>query len=80
MTRRFWFPGFTPRTGGLLRERGLFAARDAFARDAGTRSRLLGVARRFPRPPPARLRVSLFCYPNPALPALLDAWAEATIR
>ena len=28
------FPGFTPNTGGLLRERGLLEARDAFRRDA----------------------------------------------
>ena len=29
-----------------------------------------------PSPAPDELRVSLFCYPNPALPPLLDAWAE----
>src|SRR6478672_9085015 len=28
LTRHFWFPGFTPKTGGLLREAGLFGARD----------------------------------------------------
>jgi uncharacterized repeat protein (TIGR03837 family) len=32
-------------------------------------------------PPVARdeIRVSLFCYPNPALPELLDAWAEGDV-
>lgn len=60
LTRWFFFPGFTARTGGLLRERDLFARRAAFntpRRDAG-------------------LDVSLFCYANPALPALCDAWAR----
>ena len=28
LTRTFWFPGFTPRSGGLLREAGLLAQRD----------------------------------------------------
>ena len=75
LTRRFWFPGFTPASGGLLREEGLLAARDAFARDAGAHAEFwssLSV------PPPAddERRVSLFCYPAPALSALLDAWAD----
>ena len=76
LPRRFWFPGFTAATGGLLREDGLLAARDRFAGDGVARQRLwleLGV------PPPLadELRLSLFCYPNPRLPALLDAWAGA---
>ncbi len=79
LARRFWFPGFTPRSGGLLRERGLAAARDAFRRDARARAALwasLGVA----APAAGELRASLFCYPNPALPALLDAWADGEER
>src|SRR5215831_6889133 len=31
LTRYFFFPGFTPQSGGLLRERDLFAQRDDFA-------------------------------------------------
>ena len=63
LTHYFWFPGFTPKTGGLIREAGLFAARDAWqARPADDAS---------------ALRVLLFCYPNRALPALFDAWAES---
>lgn len=30
LTKRFFFPGFTEKTGGLLRERGLLAMRDRF--------------------------------------------------
>jgi uncharacterized repeat protein (TIGR03837 family) len=75
LTRWFYFPGFTGRTGGLLRERGLTAARDAYATAPGARTSAwtsLGLA------PPARdaLTVSLFCYPSDALPALFGAWAE----
>jgi uncharacterized repeat protein (TIGR03837 family) len=60
--RWFWFPGFTPATGGLLREPGLVEAREAWQAQATA--------------PGATLTVSLFCYPNAALPALFDAWAE----
>jgi uncharacterized repeat protein (TIGR03837 family) len=75
LTRHFYFPGFTAGTGGLLREAGLLDARDAArAAPAGSESvwQALGI------PPPAgdALVVSLFCYANPALPALLDLWAE----
>ena len=40
------------------------------------RSARCGLALDVPPPAPGEIRVSLFCYPNPALPALLDAWAE----
>jgi uncharacterized repeat protein (TIGR03837 family) len=75
LRHRYFFPGFTPESGGLLRERGFFEARDAFRRDATMQRELwsrLGV----PAPIDGELRISLFCYPNPALPALLDAWAD----
>ncbi len=74
LVRRFWFPGFTKATGGLLRERGLSAARDAFQGDEAARSafwRSLGAPR-----VEGELRVSLFCYPHSGLPALFDAWAD----
>jgi uncharacterized repeat protein (TIGR03837 family) len=74
LTCWFYFPGFTRGTGGLLRETGLEAARSAFQRDAASRAatwRAIGV-----EPRESALTVSLFCYPNPALPAMLDAWAE----
>lgn len=74
LTRYFFFPGFTPPSGGLLRERGLFARRDGFRADPHASEafwRVLGLAA------PARdtLVVSLFCYPNAALPSVLEAWA-----
>jgi uncharacterized repeat protein (TIGR03837 family) len=78
LTRWFWFPGFTPKTGGVLREAGLLEARDAFRGDAAARERMwqsLGVA-----PGPDALTVSLFCYGNAALPALLECWADGDER
>ena len=74
LNRWFYFPGFTTATGGLLREAGLEAAPSAFRRDAAQRQALwhsLGV-----QPAEPGLTVSLFCYANAALPALLDVWAE----
>ena len=74
LTCWFYFPGFTAHTGGLLRESGLAAARDAFQRDRNARAalwRTIGV-----EPTATALTVSLFCYANKALPALLDAWSE----
>jgi uncharacterized repeat protein (TIGR03837 family) len=77
LTRYFFFPGFTVKSGGLLRERDLFFRRDRFRTDASARSalwRAVGLS----APAPEALVVSLFCYANAALPSLLDAWARST--
>ena len=70
LIKRFFYPGFTPATGGLLREPGLLEARAAFDREAWLQR--LGPGRR-----PRERVVSLFCYPNPAVPALLGELAES---
>lgn len=69
LTKHFFFPGFVPGTGGLLIEADYAARRRAF--DADAHGRQIGLAARRQN----ELRVSLFAYENPALPALLDAWA-----
>jgi uncharacterized repeat protein (TIGR03837 family) len=77
LTKYFFFPGFTPRTGGLLRERGLAAERRAFQADARAIAAFweaIGAA-----PAPDALRVSLFCYEHAPVPALLDAWADGPV-
>jgi uncharacterized repeat protein (TIGR03837 family) len=79
LPRRFWFPGFTAATGGLVRERGLFAARDALCGDEAAQQALWS-SLHIPPMAADELRVSLFCYPNPALPALFDAWADGDER
>ena len=70
LTKWFFYPGFTPVTGGLLREPGLLAEREAFDRDAWLAAR--GLAAR-----PGERIASLFCYDNPALPALLQTLGSA---
>ena len=62
-TKWFFYPGFTPRTGGLLREADLPARQAAFDRAAWLRAQ--GIAWQGER------LVSLFCYEPPALAALL---------
>lgn len=64
----FFYPGFTSRTGGLLREPGRLATLDAV--DAAAWLRMHGL-----EPRPGERRISLFCYENPALPALLAGLA-----
>ncbi len=87
LTKTFFFPGFTNKTGGLLRERDLLGNRAAFdsaaavefwdtvgtpAVAAGSGLNDVGTIERTD----AELRVSLFCYDNPALPDLLQCWAD----
>jgi len=77
LQRHFYFPGFTARSGGLAREADLLSRRDAFQNDPGARAafwRSLGVALA-----EGTMAVSLFCYPNRHLPALLDAWADGDV-
>lgn len=62
LTRWFFYPGFTPRTGGLLREAALAERQAAFDRQAWRAARGIADSTRL---------VSLFCYEPPALPALL---------
>ncbi|MFN4148795.1 MAG: elongation factor P maturation arginine rhamnosyltransferase EarP [Rhodocyclaceae bacterium] len=54
----FFFPGFVPGTGGLLRER----------------DRAVPPAPTFD----GALEISLFCYENPQLAALLEAWRDGS--
>lgn len=61
LVQHFAFPGFWPGTGGLLRERGLLAQRDAY--QAGL-------------PAHSGLRLSLFCYKWAPLDPLLQALAQ----
>ena len=73
LTKYFFFPGFTARTGGLLRERDLLATHAAFDQTAAEEFwRTVGV----PPKTDGELRVSLFCYDNAALPELLRCWAD----
>jgi uncharacterized repeat protein (TIGR03837 family) len=77
LTKYFFFPGFTAKTGGLLLERDLLGRRDAFQSDVTAQAeywRSLGVPQRVE----GELRVSLFGYENEAMEALLAEWERGS--
>ena len=69
LTKHYFFPGFTKRTAGLLRERSLLNRRDEFQGDAGAQAAfwvsLVGRA-----PPEGALKLSLFAYAGAPLETL----------
>jgi len=73
LTKYFFFPGFTERTGGLLLERGLLARRAAFQENPAAMADFL--SRLGVSVPPNVRKVSLFCYPDAPVGALFDAFA-----
>lgn len=70
LTKHFFYPGFTPRTGGLLREPDLLQRQADF-------DRLTWLQQQDITPLPEARLVSLFCYEPPALSALLAGLASA---
>jgi uncharacterized repeat protein (TIGR03837 family) len=63
-TKTFFYPGFTPDTGGLLREADLLTRQQGFNRLAWRQQHAPNLA-------PGGLLISLFCYEPAALPQLL---------
>jgi uncharacterized repeat protein (TIGR03837 family) len=74
LTKFFFFPGFAAGTGGALIETGLAGRRLQFQSDADGVARYLAALGVPPRARGEQL-VSLFCYPQAPVAALLDAWA-----
>lgn len=72
LQKYFFIPGFGEKTGGLIREAGLFDARDGFRDDPAARAAF--AARMGVSSVSGALHVSLFCYPDSPLGPLLDAW------
>jgi uncharacterized repeat protein (TIGR03837 family) len=73
MIKHFFFPGFTDKTGGLLREAALDEKRLAFQADAPAMAAFLGqfgVTAAEMR----AVKVSLFCYPSAPVAELFAAW------
>ena len=64
-TKRFFYPGFTPDTGGLLREADLLQRQQTF-------DRAVWRQRHAPQLQPGGRLISLFCYEPAALPQLLQ--------
>ncbi|MFC7514453.1 elongation factor P maturation arginine rhamnosyltransferase EarP [Herbaspirillum sp. GCM10030257] len=75
LTKYFFFPGFTDKTGGLLHESSLEEQRRQFQADPAAMANFLG---RFGMPADemTALKVSLFCYPHAPVSALFDAWKD----
>lgn len=74
LVKHFFFPGFTPGTGGLIRERSLERKRREFLRGGQAPAefwRSLGID----TPEGGSLVVSLFCYPENPVAELFEAWA-----
>jgi len=75
LTKHFFFPGFTPRTGGLLREESLLRRRDEFQADAGAQAAfwrgLVGEA-----PLEGTLKLSLFNYAGAPVESLARACVQ----
>jgi len=73
----FFFPGFTPTTGGLLREPDLLSRREAWRSNPESRLALLerlGVeAAWLERLRAGAALIYVYCYPQAPLPALMDA-------
>lgn len=75
LTKHFFFPGFTGKTGGLLRESALDAQRRQFQSDPAAMAAFLA---QFGVTPfeMASSKISLFCYPHAPVPALFDTWQD----
>lgn len=72
LVKHFFFPGFADQSGGLIREAGLLARRDAFLADAEAQQRW----RTAQAIDAERSLVSLFCYPRAPLAGLFECWAQ----
>lgn len=73
LTKYFFFPGFTGKTGGLLLEAGLQQQRQEFQQNQAAMAAFLGQFG-VTSAEMASLKVSLFCYPQAPVSALFDAW------
>ncbi|HEX8957189.1 MAG TPA: elongation factor P maturation arginine rhamnosyltransferase EarP, partial [Burkholderiaceae bacterium] len=73
LTKHFFFPGFTDKTGGLIREAGLEEDRRRFTEDRTAAHDFLG-SLGLTQEERQAFKVSLFCYPHAPATALFDAW------
>lgn len=78
LTKHFYYPGFTAKTGGLLHEARLEEERRQFQSDPAVVPAFL---ERLGLKPAeiAALKVSLFCYPHAPVAALFNAWEAGDV-
>lgn len=78
LTKYFFFPGFTGKTGGLLHEASLEDRRQRFQADPAAMAAFLARVGLTPAEA-APLKASLFCYPHAPVSALFDAWRSGDV-
>lgn len=76
LTKYFFFPGFTPQTGGLLLERDLLIRRDAFQNNVA-QQQIFWQSISMKTPSAETLKISMFGYENDALAGLFNVWANS---
>ena len=78
LTKYFFFPGFTNKTGGLIVERDLSVQREQFqTAPAATAKFLSGIG--VTEQEQQAIKVSLFCYPHAPVSALFHAWQNSPV-
>jgi len=77
LRKTFYFPGFSEKTGGLLRERDLFMQRNRFMVSTARAAFLTRIGA--PDSHENRVIISLFSYENTAIASLLLAWSESPV-
>jgi uncharacterized repeat protein (TIGR03837 family) len=77
LTKYFFFPGFGPATGGLLREHDLLQRRDAWQQQMHNEPQVIRELFVLPTPAAHEVLVSLFCYDNAPIQDLLQAWQNS---
>lgn len=78
LTKYFFFPGFTNKTGGLLHEFSLEEQRRQFQSDQAAMTSFLAQFGVTPAEM-ASIKASLFCYPSAPVSALFDAWQSGDV-
>lgn len=76
LKKTFFFPGFSKKTGGLLREQDLFIK---MGLRTAPEKRAAFIEELHPRISPNSFLVSLFGYENSAISSLLDSWINSPI-
>ena len=76
LTKHFFFPGFTNKTGGLICEAGLEDERRRFVADGKTSAFLGGLG--LTAAQQQACKVSLFCYPHARVAELFNAWRDGS--
>ncbi|MEG0008475.1 MAG: elongation factor P maturation arginine rhamnosyltransferase EarP [Aeromonas sp.] len=75
LNKYFFFPGFTAKTGGLLCEQGLIAAREQWQKDQAGLAAYWASLGLTPKADD-ELRISLFTYESAALQSLVASWCQ----